>query len=230
MVEWKHAHRISRGTQEAAMDEVDTFFDACLEDHLEVVRQRLAIDDSLIHARRIGGRTPLHQAAFGGALRVVELLIASGADINARTEYGWVPLHYAAAPESVSVAECLIAGGALLDVANDAGHTPLHLAADFGKAKMIERLLTSGANPLIKDGDGRLPLDYAAPRSACRRLLKAVSQAAAPRPVKKAKVPLIAHAVAKAPAWLPHSDLLDELLGKVGEQWNVAAKRGKRKP
>lgn len=99
------------------MERVEALFDACFEDRVGEVTEAIRTAPAAIHARRIGGRTPLHEAAFGGAERVVGLLIASGADVNAMTDYGWVPLHYAAAPESPAVAELLIRHGAKVDVA-----------------------------------------------------------------------------------------------------------------
>jgi ankyrin repeat protein len=69
------------------MDEVENFFAACYDDRFDDVVIRLRNDPGFIHSRRISGRTPLHQAAFGGALRVATLLIENGADVNAVTDY-----------------------------------------------------------------------------------------------------------------------------------------------
>jgi ankyrin repeat protein len=154
------------------MDEVEAMFDACFEDRADEVADAIRNTPAVIHARRIGGRTPLHQAAFGGAERVVALLVANGADVNATTDYGWVPLHYAAAPESPAVAELLVRHGAKVDVANGDGSTPLHHAADFGKDAVVHLLLSHGANPNALDSDGHTPLNYVELDSEIARMLR----------------------------------------------------------
>lgn len=64
--------------------------------------------------------TPLHSAAGGGVLRVVEALIAAGADVNARDGMGQAPLDLADEP---SVADVLRkAGGRHADEASPAYH------------------------------------------------------------------------------------------------------------
>ena len=201
------------------MDEIDSFFGACYEDRLEEVAARLDEDATLIHARRIGGRTPLHQAAFGGGLRVAALLIHRGADVNATSDYGWVPLHYAAAPASVSVAELLVRSGAAINVANGDGSTPLHFAVDFGKLPMVELLLLRGAAVNTRDQEGRTPLDYAAADSDLARLLR--SKGAVPGVTIVAEVRR-----ADFPKWLQgHEGAIGQLLDAVENQWNLP-KRG----
>src|SRR5262245_49758752 len=175
------------------MDEVDDFFDACYEDRLEDVASRLRDNPRLIRERRIGGRTPLHQAAFGGGQRVVALLIDNGADVNATTDYDWVPLHYAAAPATAAVAELLLRSGATPDTPNGEGCTPLHFAGDFGKVAMVELLLAHGADANARDQKGRTPLDYTEPDSEIARLLRATGavpgRKGAPRKKARAELP-----------------------------------------
>jgi len=201
------------------MDEVELFFQACFEDRLEDVASRLRETPGLVHARRIGERTPLHQAAFGGGERVASFLIDKGADVNATTEYGWVPLHYAAAPPTAAVAELLIRRGAKPNVANDDGGTPLHFAVDFGKLPMVELLLLHGAEPNAKNNEGQTPLDYAESDSEIAHALQAKGAVAG-------KAAASEKSEAKMPDWLQgHEKAIDQLLDKVEEQWNVPEHR-----
>jgi ankyrin repeat protein len=60
------------------------------------------------------GGTPLHDAAWSGEARIVELLIEHRANVNARhKEAGSTPLHYAALMDRREVAQILLAHGAL---------------------------------------------------------------------------------------------------------------------
>ena len=49
-----------------------------------------------IHARSVGGFTPLHDAARGNDSGVVALLLYEGADLHAKSDNGLTPLHMAA--------------------------------------------------------------------------------------------------------------------------------------
>ena len=64
--------------------------------------------------------------------KIVELLIANGADVNAKyeeAEYekGKTPLHYAAREGNKEIAELLIANGANVNSLNDEKKTPLDM-------------------------------------------------------------------------------------------------------
>ena len=76
------------------------------------------VDDSLPD-----GLTDCHLAAYGGGARMVQLLLATGADPNAVTTAdtsvgpeGSSPLHVAAAAGHASIVQLLLAGGASTDV------------------------------------------------------------------------------------------------------------------
>jgi peptidoglycan/LPS O-acetylase OafA/YrhL len=70
------------------------------------------------------GVTPLSAAARGGHLEVVELLIASGLDVNVRDRDGMTPLHSAAFFGRADTARVLVQNGADLEARNRLGETP----------------------------------------------------------------------------------------------------------
>jgi len=84
--------------------------------------------------------TSLHYAAGEGHTKVVELLIANGADVNAKDEVGWTPLHLAAYWGGKDIVELLIATGADVNAKDKHGETPL----DFAHG-VVATLLRHGA-------------------------------------------------------------------------------------
>ena len=72
-----------------------------------------------INARGYDGKSPLHVAALHGDIKLAQLLIGFGADINARSESGITPLmstQYSRFVGADKVAELLLNQGARLDI------------------------------------------------------------------------------------------------------------------
>jgi ankyrin repeat protein len=93
--------------------------------------------------------TTLLSRADTGRQRIMELLLANGADVNARDDIGGTPLHRAIWDKSV--AALLIANGAEVNARSEVGATPLHLAVYDGRTEVCKLLLANGA-----DVDSRL--------------------------------------------------------------------------
>ncbi len=124
--------------------------------------------------------TALHYAADAGHKAIVELLLASKANVNATDAYGAAPLHYATLNGFKAVVEILLANEANIEgvatrqdqVASGPlrvdfrGATPLHLAAENHRT-ITEMLLNKGANIESLDAEENTPLQRAA--SAGRR-------------------------------------------------------------
>ena len=124
-------------------------------------------------AAALGHWRPLHAACVHGyaaaAPRVVEALLAAGADVNAPSPLGEVPIHLAATYNWLAVLETLLANGAAVDsrttaaapdvwrMSSPAGsplvfaQTPLALAAREGMAQACRLLLRHGADPNAQD-------------------------------------------------------------------------------
>lgn len=81
--------------------------------------------------------TPLHSAASGRHVDVVEILLAAGADPNARQSGGWTPLHSGAHNGDVATVVLMITAGADLEAVNDDGASVLALARESGDAATL---------------------------------------------------------------------------------------------
>jgi len=88
----------------------------------------------------------LHDAAFGGDIDLVRLLISQGADVDAKEERGWTPLHSAAMLGHKEVAELLIDKGADVRAVDMSGNTPLHETTAVGHTAIVEWLITKRAD------------------------------------------------------------------------------------
>ncbi|HEY9450183.1 MAG TPA: ankyrin repeat domain-containing protein [Gemmatimonadaceae bacterium] len=88
--------------------------------------------------------TPLHSAAAHGepqtSLRMMEILLRSGADPNVQQHGGWTPLHQAAAHGRIEAVALLLAHGADSTSASVNGKTPAEMAAAAGYAEVERRL------------------------------------------------------------------------------------------
>jgi ankyrin repeat protein len=151
---------------------------------LDQVQALLSEDPHLVHARddESPWPTPLHQAATGGHVEVVEWLLAHGAD--ARWSGPQTPLHVAwQRADNTPVIRVLVAHGAAhseifaavylddpervvgllhadprrVDERDDAGMTPLHRAAENGQLEMVGVLLAHGADVEAPAPGGQVP-------------------------------------------------------------------------
>jgi len=127
------------------------------------VTQMLGEDASLARYADAEGRTALHGAVAGGAVEIVRLLLARGADVNARDYEEHTPLHFAALRSEPDAARLLVEAGADLEARNDYGRTPLLLVArEAGNRDMAALLLELGAEVDARDEAGATPLTLAA--------------------------------------------------------------------
>jgi ankyrin repeat protein len=119
-------------------------------------------------------------AAPDGAGRVIDLLVAGGADISHRDGAGFTLLHAAAMPyghgsgfessdgPNPDAMRALVRHGLPVDSTGPGGVTALMLVAGDGDLAAVDVLLAAGANPRLRDHEGRTAFDHA--RDAERRL------------------------------------------------------------
>jgi ankyrin repeat protein/beta-lactamase regulating signal transducer with metallopeptidase domain len=161
---------IDRGTEVDTKDEIGwtaLFWAAC--GGQQEVAEFLIAKNADINASDGKDRTLLHQAAQArtDAVKLVELLIAKGIDVNAKTDSRKnTPLHLASSAGNKQAAELLISKGAEIDSKDSNGHTPLHLTHD--KA-LVELLVSKGADVNAENSIAftrYTPLHHAAMRDA----------------------------------------------------------------
>jgi ankyrin repeat protein len=114
------------------------------------------------------GDTALHMAAAAYQTRIVDELIARGADIRARNRRGAEPLHYAVdgGPDvsawdqsaQAKIIARLIRAGADPNAVDKSGVAPLHRAVRNRCAVAVKALIDGGADPRAPNRNGSTPM------------------------------------------------------------------------
>jgi len=104
--------------------------------------------------------TPLHNAAVGGHLEVVQLLVDAGAEVDAADDRGRTAFIRAAEYGHAAVVELLVDHGAQLDWVDAFGWTALYQSTLCGQRDMVEHLLRLGAD--VNGAGGESPVLAAA--------------------------------------------------------------------
>lgn len=126
---------------------------------------------------RMEGFTPLLEAALGGHLDVIRVLVESGADKNNVSVreptgcdgkpppaymIGCTPLMAAAQNDHLEVFQYLVEAGADVQKADSLGRAPMNVAATVGSPEMVRILVGAGADINVEKYMGRSPLSTAA--------------------------------------------------------------------
>jgi ankyrin repeat protein len=141
--------------------------------NVEIVRLLLDHGADLDAATGNKGEKPLHKVTYGkyrsqeDGVRVAQLLLDRGTDVNTRRKDDWTPLHAASYNANAEIVQFLIDHGAGVDAVNKSGGTPLH---DVSKGKYESQedgvrvallLLDHGADVNAKVRSGHTPSDLA---------------------------------------------------------------------
>ncbi|KAK5562498.1 hypothetical protein LTR43_011895 [Exophiala xenobiotica] len=114
-----------------------------MNDHLQVVKLVLELDDVDSNSKDGMSRTPLSWAAARGQEKIVKLLLAKDTvDHNSQDMYGQIPLLLAAGNGHEAVVKLLLANSATLSDSKDKfGRTPLSWAASRGNINAVKLIL-----------------------------------------------------------------------------------------
>ncbi|KAJ9299066.1 hypothetical protein DTO271G3_3308 [Paecilomyces variotii] len=138
-----------------------------------LINQQVDVNAPAIESRR----TPIHQAAQNGHLKVVELLLEHGATADPVDSDHITPLWSAAQEGHYDIVKLLLENDVAIEVeSSDAARRPIHQAAQCGHLRIVELLLSYGAAPDPTDNSGITPLWSAAQQGhtkIVRRLLEA---------------------------------------------------------
>ena len=102
--------------------------------------------------------TPLHAASRRNHLKIVQLLLKNGAEVNAPNRSGWTPLHFASQRGHLEVGRLLFEHGADVNAKKDDLSTPLHLASANGHFELVQTLLRHNADVNAQTSVGDTPL------------------------------------------------------------------------
>lgn len=139
------------------------FHAACRTGTIDEVCHLLDESPDLVnHPQPSDGCLPLHYAAFGGQIDIVDELLRREASVAARDRSGYTPLHYAAFAGASEVARRLIVAGADPNTVNDSRTSVLHTAASGGALDLVDELLDLGFPPGTLNLYDETPLHRAA--------------------------------------------------------------------
>lgn len=149
-------------SDEAGGDEQTTPLMSAVEVADEAMVQILVSTPGLDVNQRVGRhqKTALHEAAFTGNVRIVELLLTCDAAIDAVDLDGATPLCYAALENNVDVIKLLLTRGAALH--GSGAWAPLHAAATRNQLGALSMLLHAGHDVNAVDDMGMNALTLAA--------------------------------------------------------------------
>ena len=109
----------------------------------------------------LGGKSALHCAVRYGNVKVIKLLLDSGAYIDAITNCCETPLFFAVECENEKIVKLLLDSGANVCAINSLNKTPLFLAVEKEKLEIIKLLLHYKSNINVVDIAGMTPLSTA---------------------------------------------------------------------
>ena len=151
--------------------------------HLAVMRTLLSEDQTATDCPNSAGRRPLHEAVHANNYDALQLLLASGVNVDVQCDNGpvslsmesFIPkfarahcpcgftsLHIAASRGYHSVAELLISHKADVNALDCNGSTPLHVASCQGMPSLVALLVRSGTDINARSLNGSTPLHSAA--------------------------------------------------------------------
>lgn len=118
------------------------------------------------------GRTALIYAVMFDNVRIGQMLVSQGANVNFHDQLGKTALHWAVERGSGDMLRLLLDAKAMIEAQDLHGLTPLMAAASNGKAEAVRILLQYHADPRKPDYTGHDAVDWAVNHDAIARALK----------------------------------------------------------
>lgn len=140
------------------MKDTTRLFDAVTSGDFNVAKELIASRVDVNHPTR--GKAPLIRAVEKRHLRIMQLLLANGANTEC-TYSSFTPMHLAAQAGEVDIVRELLAASAFPNSRDKEGLTPLMHAAEAGRIAVVELLLNHGVDVEEKDALGYTALSRA---------------------------------------------------------------------
>lgn len=142
----------------------ETLYYAALCGFLELVDHLVQQHPQYTNAIGGGCGTAAHVASLQGHVRVLQLLLLCGMDVDVQGLHGQTPLHFASIGGHLDVVCYLLTHDAdpNSEANNNCEKTPLHHAAGSGNADIVQTLLKYNADSNSRGYLGWTPLHYAA--------------------------------------------------------------------
>jgi ankyrin repeat protein len=138
-------------------------FDLLRKGDVAAVKALIEKSPGLIEASDGDGDTPLHYAAYGGNVELINYLVDKGAKLELQDAQRKTPLHLAAMGNRRDAVSALLKRGAVLETRDDYQRTALILCArERGQAATGRVLIEAGADVNAVDKFGSTALELAA--------------------------------------------------------------------
>jgi len=115
-----------------------------------------------------GSVSPLLLAAQAGSTKLIQLLVAKGADVGSKSEAGVTPLMVVAASGNLRATRVILEAAKtndvlaeVVDAKTENGTAALHTAARQAHTKVVQELVSSGASVGLRDLVGQTALGAA---------------------------------------------------------------------